>query len=236
MILDIGCGTGRAIDDLMKRYPKAKVIALDFSLPMLKKSAKRGRWLKCPACLCADMDHLPLAANSVDLVFSSSAFQWTSDVSAVFKEIQRVIKPQGLLMFSSFGPDTLKELREAWSQVDGLPHVHHFLDMHDYGDALVGAQFMDPVMDREDMTLTYESVERLLKDLKQAGVTNADTQRRKGLLGKERLQQLKTAYEMHRRDERLPLSYEVIYGHAWGAVQQRQKGAVMVSPESLRKS
>ncbi len=236
VILDIGCGTGRAIDALMKRYPKAKVVALDFSLPMLQKSAKRGRWLKRPACLCADMDQLPLAASSVDLVFSSSAFQWTSDVSAVFKEIQRVIKPQGLLMFSSFGPDTLKELREAWSQVDGLPHVHHFLDMHDYGDALVGAQFMDPVMDREDMTLTYESVERLLKDLKQAGVTNADTQRRKGLLGKDRLQQLKAAYEMHRCDERLPLSYEVIYGHAWGAVQQKQEGVVMVSPESLRKS
>ena len=107
--------------------------------------------------------------------------------------------------------------------------------MHDYGDALVGAQFMDPVMDREDMALTYESVERLLKDLKQAGVTNADSQRSKGLLGKERLQQLKAAYEMYRRDERLPLSYEVIYGHAWGAVQQKQEGAVMISPESLRK-
>ena len=153
LILDIGCGTGVATEALLKRYPKAEVLALDFALPMLARTRKRGRWLRRPRCLCGDLDHLPIASQSVDLVYSNAALQWSQDPAGAIAEMHRVLRPDGLLMFSSFGPDTLKELRHAWSEVDGFEHVHGFLDMPHYGDMLMSAGCADPVMDVERMTL-----------------------------------------------------------------------------------
>ena len=155
VILDIGCGTGLTTEGLMKRYPAAQVLALDFALPMLERTRRRGRLLRRPRCLCGDLDFLPLADQSVDLVFSNASLQWSTRPAQAFADIARVLRPGGLVMFSSFGPDTLQELRAAWAAVDGTEHVHGFIDMHDYGDMLMAAGLADPVMDAERMTLTY---------------------------------------------------------------------------------
>lgn len=233
-ILDVGCGTGRAAEALVRRYPGAEVVALDFALPMLERTRRRGRWLRRPRCLCGDMDRLPLAAQTFDLVFSNAAIQWSADPAAAIGEMHRVLRPGGLLMFSSFGPDTLRELRAAWRSIDGTPHVHDFLDMHHYGDMLVAAGMVDPVMDVERLTVTYSDVSALMRDLKAIGANNAASGRARGLTGPGRLRALKAAYESFRDAEgRLPATYEVIHGHAWGAGQRRQGGAVWVSPESI---
>ncbi|MDJ0739387.1 MAG: malonyl-ACP O-methyltransferase BioC [Gammaproteobacteria bacterium] len=234
-ILDIGCGTGVATDGLMKRYPKAEVIALDFALPMLAHARRRGRWLRRPRCLCADLDALPLAAHSIDLVFANAALQWSADPAQAFAGIARVLRPGGLVLFSSFGPDTLRELRAAWSAVDGRAHVHDFVDMHDYGDMLMHAGLADPVMDVERMTLTYGDALQLMREIKAIGASNAMVGRQRGLLGRQRLAAVCDAYERFRdRDGRLPVSYEVVHGHAWGSAQRRVDGETRVSVDVLR--
>ena len=238
VILDVGCGTGVATEALMKRFPRARVLALDFALPMLEKARRRGRWLRRPRCLCADLDHLPLADLSVDLVFANAALQWSVQPQAAFADIARILRPGGLVMFSSFGPDTLRELRAAWSEVDGHAHVHGFIDMHDYGDMMLHAGLADPVMDVERMTLTYREPMQLMREIKLIGAGNASLERGRGLLGKRRLAQLCAAYEKFRDAEgRLPLSYEVVHGHAWGAAQRRRGGIAesRVSIDILRR-
>lgn len=234
-VLDIGCGTGVATDALLRRYPKAEVFALDFALPMLERTRRRGRWLRRPRCLCADLDQLPLAAHSVDLVFANAALQWSSRPAEAFAGIARVLRPGGLLLFTSFGPDTLRELRAAWAEVDGRPHVHGFIDMHDYGDMLMAAGLADPVMDVERMTLTYADALQLMREIKLIGAGNASAQRERGLLGRERLARVCAAYERFRdADGRLPVSYEVVHGHAWGAAQHRVGGETRVPLDALR--
>jgi len=232
VILDIGCGTGEATAALSKRYKKAKVIALDFAHAMLKHTRRRGSsWLKKQACVCADAEQLPLADASVDLIFSNATIQWCNDLERTFAGFLRVLKPGGLIMFSSFGPDTLTELRQAWAAVDGTSHVSPFLDMHDVGDALLRVGFADPVMDVERMTLTYPDVKGLMRDLKQIGAHNVTADRHRGLTGKGRMLAMTQAYEQFRRDGQLPASYEVVHGHAWVPEmnQQVRDGSVMVS-------
>jgi malonyl-CoA O-methyltransferase len=236
VILDIGCGTGLTTEALMRRFPKADVIALDFALPMLRRTRKRGRWLRRPRCLCADLDHLPLAGNSVDLVFANAALQWSTAPAEAFAGISRIIRPDGLLMFSSFGPDTLQELRAAWAAADEYPHVHQFVDMHDYGDMLMAAGLADPIMDVERMTLTYQDIAQLMREIKMIGAGNASPERQRGLLGRERWNRVREAYETFRdADGRLPVTYEVVHGHAWAAPQQHIDGETRIPVDMLRR-
>jgi malonyl-CoA O-methyltransferase len=214
-ILDLGCGTGEQAEGLLQRYPGSKVLALDFALPMLNIARRRGRWRRRPRCICGDMEYLPLADESIDLLISNLAFQWASDPVRLYAECLRVLRPGGLLMFTSFGPDTLKELRAAWAKVDQAPHVSPFMDMHDLGDILVNTGYTAPVMDVEPMVLTYAKVDDLMRDLKQIGATNASSGRHKSLTGKARMQAMRAAYEGWRCNGVLPASYEIVYGHAW---------------------
>lgn len=234
-VLDIGCGTGVATEALLLRYPKAEVIALDFALPMLERARRRGRWLRRPRCVCADLDQLPLAGQSIDLVFANAAVQWSARPAETFADIARLLRPGGLFMFSSFGPDTLHELRAAWAAVDGRPHVHGFVDMHDYGDMLLAAGLADPVMDVERMTLTYTDAMQLMREIKLIGAGNASLERARGLLGRDRLARVCAAYERFRDAAgRLPVSYEVVHGHAWGVAQPRTGGETRVPLDVLR--
>jgi malonyl-CoA O-methyltransferase len=236
VILDVGCGTGQTTEALMRRFPKARLLALDFALPMLQRTRKRGRWLRRPRCLCADLDALPLADQSVDLVFANVAMQWSQRPDESIADIARVLRPGGLFVFSSFGPDTLHELRSAWAVVDGADHVHAFIDMHDYGDMMMAAGLADPVMDVERMTLTYAEPMQLMREIKAIGASNASSGRPRGLGGRQRLAQVCAAYERFRDvDGRLPVSYEVVHGHAWGAVQRRVGGETRVSLDVLQR-
>lgn len=234
-VLDVGCGTGVVTDALLKRYPKAQVLGLDFALPMLAHTRRRGRWLRRPQCLCGDLDALPLAGASIDLIVANASLQWSNRPAETFVDLARILRADGLLMFTSFGPDTLRELRAAWAEVDGHEHVHNFIDMHDYGDMLMGAGFADPVMDVEHITLTYSDAHALMADLKLVGTTNAGGARRRGLTGRARLDAVCAAYERFRAaDGRLPLTYEVIYGHAWGARARTIAGETHIAVDVLR--
>jgi len=236
LVLDLGAGTGYAIAALQKRYRKARIIALDFAFGMLRQARRRGSWLNRPRCVCADVESLPLADASVDLVFSNVALQWCNDIQRTFEECLRVLKPGGLLMFSTFGPDTLRELREAWAATDGFSHVSPFLDMHDVGDALMRARFSDPVIDAERLTVTYDQVRDLMRDLKGIGAHNATSERPRGLTGRRRLAAVEQAYEIHRRDGRLPASYEVVQGHAWAPLQRQVDGGVAIPVGAIRRT
>ena len=233
MIVDIGAGTGEASASLIRLYPKASVIALDFALPMLHRAKRRGRILRRPLPLCADLEQLPLAAHSVDIIYSNAALQWCSDLSSTFREFRRVLRPGGLLMFTTFGPDTLKELRSAWAQVDGGIHVSSFVDMHEIGDMLVESQFADPVIDAEQITMTYENINQLMRDIKSIGAQNAAAGRCKGLTGKRRMQQLRDAYEVYRDDGRIPSTWDIVYGHAWAPQQVTEDSVTTIPVESL---
>jgi malonyl-CoA O-methyltransferase len=214
-ILDLGSGTGQCIPEVAARYKKAQLVALDIALPMLQHARKRGRWRRRPWCVCADAESLPFADGSFDLVFSNLMLQWCVELEVAFAELQRVLRPGGLLIFTSFGPDTLRELRSSWQQVDAYSHVNAFWDMHDVGDALLRARFADPVMDVERLTLTYPDVWQLMRELKQMGAHNVTAGRPRGLTGKARMQRLVEAYDDYRSEGVLPASYEIVNGHAW---------------------
>lgn len=224
--LDLGCGTAQASQALQARYPQARVIALDAALGMLRHAPQRGlltRWLrKSPMRVCADAYRLPLRDASVDVVFSNLMLQWCDPPDAVFAEVRRVLKPQGAFIFSSFGPDTLRELRSAWASVDDYSHVNRFIDMHDLGDAMLRAGLAEPVLDVERFTLTYSDATVLMRELKAIGAHNVNAGRRHALTGRAALQKLRAAYETFRRDDLLPASYEVVCGQAWGNANSRR--------------
>lgn len=218
-ILEAGSGTGFCTTQLAAPYPQARLLAVDLAHGMLCRARQRfGWWQKLrqqPAFLCADAHALPLADASVDLVFSNLVLQWCAEPEQVFAEFHRVLRPGGLLLFSSFGPDTLKELRQAWRAVDDRRHVNDFIDMHDLGDSLLHTGFTDPVMDREDLVVTYHDVRTLLDDLKTIGANRVARDRASGLTGKNKFRAMLDAYEQYRHNGLLPASYEIVYGHAW---------------------
>ncbi len=215
-ILDVGCGTGNASHAMQEDYPQAIVIGLDWSVAMLNQMRQREPGGSDSLVLCADMHSLPLAAQSVDVVFSNLAIQWTTDLDALLLSLRTVLKPGGMLLFSTFGPDTLHELRTAWSKADDRPHVNLFADMHDIGDKVVAAGFVEPVFDVDLMTLEYRDVISLMRDLKAIGAHNSALGRSAGLTGKDKFSRVLEAYEEFRKEGIYPASYEVIYGAAFG--------------------
>lgn len=221
VILDAGCGTGHGLSALLKQFKKAQGIALDIAEGMLARSRALFPWYRfwqsSPRFVCADIEAMPIATASVDMVWSNLAVQWCNDMDTVLQEFRRVLKPEGLLMFATLGPDTLKELREASG--NGHTHVSRFIDMHDIGDALTRAGFSAPVLDVMHYTLTYDTVESVMRDLKAIGAHNATAGRAKGLSGKGFLHKLRQGYEVFRRDGKLPATYEVVFVHAWTGSQ-----------------
>jgi malonyl-CoA O-methyltransferase len=230
-VLDAGAGTGAGAEALMRRYPDARIIAMDFAPRMLAAMPPdRAR-------ICGDIEALPFGDRRFELIWSNLAVQWLADPDRGFAELGRVLSERGLLLFSTFGPDTLKELRAAWSRVDGFNHVNLFPDMHDLGDALVRAGFAEPVMDVEQLTMTYADIGGLLTDLKGLGAHNVTAGRPRGLTGRARFKALSEAYESFRRDARLPATWEVVYGTAW-APMAFERGVLAhqgeIAPDALR--
>lgn len=224
VVLDAGAGTGHASRELTRRYPRARVVALDFALGMLRVAARQRSWFHPFARVCADAARLPLPDGSVDLILSNFMLAWT-DPGLVFAECRRVLAPRGLLTFTSLGPDTLRELRASWAQVDSHCRVHPFLDMHEIGDALVHAGLAAPVLDVERYTVSYTDVRELAADLKSAGARNATADRLKGLTSPGKFAAMQAAYERYRHEGRLPATYEVVFGQAW-APAEAPRGAI----------
>ena len=194
---------------------------------MLQQARSRDTEGIAPFPLCADMQQLPLASQSVDLVFSNLAIQWSTDLDALLVALRRVIKPGGIILFSTFGPDTLHELRSAWFEADDQPHVNFFPDMHDVGDKVVAAGFVEPVFDIDIITLEYGDVISLMRDLKAIGAHNAASGRSMGLTGKDKFARVLDAYEAYRKGDSYPATYEVVYGVAFGP----QEGQPFRHPE-----
>ncbi|OIR06689.1 malonyl-[acyl-carrier protein] O-methyltransferase [mine drainage metagenome] len=245
VILDAGCGTGAASGALLKRFKKSQVVSLDFAHPMLQKTRKNvgsaGLVSQLKALVsgaqhhlvCADIEAIPLASASIGLVWSNLAIQWCNDLDQALQEFHRVLQPEGLLMFSTFGPDTLRELRIATNQQTGHTSISRFIDMHDIGDAMVRAGFSAPVLDVERFTLTYDDVKSVMRDLKSIGAHNATDGRARGLHGRGFLQHLETCYEQFRENGKLPATFEVVYGHAWRA-KDKPKFDDGVSPVTFK--
>lgn len=228
-ILDAGSGTGNAWRGLAARYPGARIVALDLAAGMLRQARAAMPWHRrllrqLPAAICGDLEQLPLAGGSIDFAWSNLALQWVNALPRAFAEMRRVLAPGGLLLFTTFGPDTLKELRAAQADTDGRTHVSGFIDMHDIGDMLVQCGFADPVIDMETFTLTYRDVTSLMHDLKAIGARNAAADRPPALSGKSWLAAVTRNYEPFRRDGQLPATFEVIYGHAWCPQLRRGPG------------
>ena len=224
-ILDLGCGPGADLPSFAQRYPGIPRVAIDSAPAMLAQARGETGLLKRlmrfgkpaePDFICADATALPLARSSVSLVWSNLMLQWLHDPLPALKEAHRVLEVGGMVMFSTLGPDTLKELRASLPPSDA-EHLHRFIDMHDLGDALVKAGFADPVMDMDMITVTYAGLDDLLNALRTSGSTNASTSRPRGLVGKGHWQHLRSHYEKLRKNDRLPVTVEVVYGHAWKA-------------------
>lgn len=214
-ILDLGAGTGHGMAALARQYRRSRLTAMDIATPMLHQARRRAPWFRRIGFASGDAERLPLADGSFDLVHSNLMLQWCANLDAALCEMLRVLRPGGLLMFTTFGPDTLRELRASWQAVDGHSHVNLFVDMHDIGDALLRAGYSEPVMDVETFTLTYDDVYGVMRDLKQMGAGNATRGRARNLTGKGRMLTMVAAYEGWRREQRLPATFEVVYGHAW---------------------
>ena len=215
-IIDLGSGTGLLSNKTAEIFPNANLICVDFAQQSLLKNSQNLK-------VCANAYELPFASNSVDFIVSNLMMQWCPDLKTLFNECFRVLKPQGLFLFTTFGPDTLKELKRSWSAVDSSAHVNNFIDMHDIGDQMLQSGFQSPIMEMENITLTYEKVIDLMHDLKSIGAQNVSN-RSKTLTGKTKFKKMIEMYESYRSDGKLPATYEVIYGHAWK--NEKRLGAI----------
>jgi malonyl-CoA O-methyltransferase len=236
-VLDLGAGTGHATRELTRRYPKALVVASDIAPGMLAQAKSQSRWLRRFERVRADAYALPFREGAFDLVFSSLMLQWCDDLDAVFAEISRVLAPGGLLLFSTFGPGTLAELREAWSASDPqYNHVNHFFDPHALGSALMQAGFAEPVLDVDRIVMPYPDTFALMRELKAIGAHNVTRGRPRGLTGRQRIAAMSLAYETQRRDGSLPATYEVIHATSWGGRPAANSPLeTFISPSAIRR-
>jgi len=228
-VLDVGAGTGFGSRLLEGLYPTATVLSIDISESQLQQQHS-------PYRVCADLLRLPVRDHSQELVVANLVLHWVSDPRAFLKELARVLHPKGVLLLTTMGLDTLKECREAFAQIDDFPHVHDFFDMHDVGDTLLQQGFSDPVVDMQTLTVNYKTVKQLFDDLQQCGTTNAHANRHRGLTGKKRWQKMLSTFAAMQNQQAIPVTYEIIFGHAWGVRTQQEKlGETTISLSSIEK-
>lgn len=233
-ILDLGCGTGVFSRELAQMYPKAQIVGVDLAHAMLLQAQKKHSWRRKWPLVSADMKQLPFATGAFDLVFANQVIHWGEPLEFVFRELNRVMKPNACLMFTTLGPDTFKELKHAWSGANAYAHVNEFPDMHDVGDCLMAEYFLEPVMDMELLAVHYESLPKLVRSLKAQGVKNVNSGRNQGLTGRDSWKKFEQNYSsLQTESGRYPLTYEVVYGHAWkGEKRKTERGIETLIPIS----
>jgi len=229
IILDLGAATGNQARKLQAKFTQSKVLGLDIAWRMSAVAESQRKWLKKERFVCGDAERLPFADNSIDLIYSNLMLYWLSNPDQALIEINRVLKPGGLLMFTTYGPDTLNEMRRCFADSQNTVHVNRFMDMHDIGDGLNQAGFGGTVMDSEHITMTYENIDELHRDLKGLGESNINVGRQHGLTGKSSWKRYLDNYngylkEPQNPNNQLPATWEVIYGHAWAGEHQIPKG------------
>lgn len=216
-VLDLGCATGTACPLLARRFRGSQVVGIDFSQGMLQELRRKQSWFAKTSAVQADAAALPLADQSVDVIFANLLLPWIDDPAIVFREAARVLRKDGLMLFATLGPDSLLELRRAWRSVDARAHVNRFLDMHDLGDAAVRSGLRDPVLDVDRLTVTYESATALFRDLTATGGRNSLQYRDPSVVGRKRFAMMTAALEAVKEDGVMSLDLELVYGHCWGA-------------------
>jgi malonyl-CoA O-methyltransferase len=224
---DLGCATGAGAIAIARRYPGARVLAVDTSLPMLRRArAAAGK----TAVLAGDAGRLPLADRSVDLLFANLMLPWCDPVG-VFREAARTLRAGGVFAFATVGPDTLGELRRAWAAVDDRVHVHAFVDMHDLGDLAGASGLAEPVMNTERLEITYADPARLIADLRACGAVNVAGGRHRALTGRRRWARFEQSLKDRARHGRIAITVELIFGHAWasGSAQMRPRSGSEVA-------
>lgn len=232
-VLDLGCATGAALKPLAQRFRGAHVIALDVSQSMLRRAAKRRGWFARQSLLQADASRLPIADHSVDVVFCNQLLPCVADPAAVLAEVGRVLRANGLFLFAALGPDSLAELRQAWQSVDNGAHVNPFPDMHNIGDAAVGAGLRDPVLDVDRLSVTYDDSSALFRDLSGCGARNCLVDRQLSLTGKERFRRMTSALQPPGAGRPIELDLELVYGHCWGSGPRASGGEVRISVDRI---
>jgi malonyl-CoA O-methyltransferase len=232
-ILDLGCATGRDRKSLAKRYRRSLVVGLDRSPAMLARAKRKRPWYSKPADVRAVAERLPFVAGSLDLVYANLLLPWLDNLQVCFTEIARVLRKDGLFVFSTLGPDTFREIREAWDSAEVPGHVRSFPDMHDVGDALVQSGLRDPVLDVDTLAVEYRDPDRLFADLTAVAAGNSLRGRRNSLTARARIDRLRK----HLTDggNRLPftLSLELVYGHAWGGGPPPTAGEYQIAATAI---
>ena len=223
IVIDLGSGTGLLSKKISEIFPNTNLFCVDFAQKSLLTNPEKYK-------VCADAYQLPFASNSIDCIASNLMMQWCSDLKTLLDECFRVLKPEGLFLFTTFGPDTLKELKRSWKVIDNEAHVNEFIDMHDIGDQMLQSGFQSPIMEMENLILTYEKVIDLMQDLKAIGAQNVENQS-KSLTGKTKFKKMIEMYESYRENGKLPATYEVIYGHAWK--NEKNFGAISLENQKL---
>ena len=227
-VVDLGCATGAASKSLAKRFRGAQIIGIDQSPAMLREAARKKPWFTKCSFVEADATSIPLEDHSVDVVFCNQLLPWIDEVPALFTEVNRILRKEGLFMFASLGPDSLAELRAAWHSVDEGAHVHYFADMHNIGDAAVRAGLTDPVLDVDRLKIRYEDPAALLRDLTGSAARNCLDDRRQSLTGKNRFAALESALRNTANPAGIELDLELVYGHCWGSGSQAGTGEVRI--------
>jgi malonyl-CoA O-methyltransferase len=233
LVADLGSARGAGSKRLAHHFNKARVLSIDLSAQMLK-SAKRSRgWFSKVRELQADATKLPLATGSVDLVFANMLLPWINEPTAFLDEVARVLRVDGVFMFSTLGPDSLAEIRSAWSRVDDGLHVHHFPDMHNLGDAVMRAGLSDPVLDIDHLSVTYRDLATLFAELAAAGARNTLRERRRTLSGKDRIARFREQLMPQPDGGIIELKLELVFGHAFGKGPPGPPADILLSPEDI---
>ncbi len=233
VVVDLGCATGSATRTLARRFRGARVVAVDLSLPMLKRCRSKQGWFSRTSVLQADASMLPFADQSVDVVFANLLLPWLNDPGRAASEVSRILREDGLFAFATLGPDSLLEIRNAWAGVDDCSHVNRFLDMHDVGDLMVRAGLRDPVLDVDRLTVNYADADALFRDLTAVGARNSLLHRNRSLVGKRRFANMRDRLESTASGGRISLDLELVYGHCWGGQPAVANGAVRIDAAAI---